>query len=222
MKRTLLILSAATLLFTACNNEVKSDTAANDDSSKSKTADASMTSNDPAPVKMSREEMDKAWMENMTPGEMHKVIASTNGTWDCDITHWMGIDSTPMKSKGTTVSKSAFNGLFQESEHTGDMMGMKFTGKETMGYDNSKKKFVSTWYDNMGSMIIYSTGDYDAAAKTITMTGDCINPATGKPMNLKWVYKLTDNDNMVMEMWGPDMATGKEYKSMEIVMKRKK
>ena len=221
MKRTLLILSAATLLFTACNNEVKSDTATNNDSADSKTA-GSTTSSDSEPVKMSREEMDKAWMESMTPGEMHKVIAATNGTWDCDITHWMGIDSTPMKSKGTTVSKSAFNGLFQESEHAGEMMGMKFVGKETMGYDNTKKKFVSTWYDNMGSMIIYSTGDYDAGTKTITMSGDCTNPATKKPMTLKWVYKITDNDNMVMEMWGPDMATGKEFKNMEIVMKRKK
>src|SRR5688572_6268827 len=194
MKRTLLILSAATFLFTACNNEAKTDTATNNDTANTKTADASKTSSDFEPVNMTEEEMNKKWIENMTPGEMHKVLATYAGTWDCDITHWMKPDTAGIQSKGTSVGKVAFNGLFVESEYKGPMMGMEFVGKETLGYDNGKKKFVSSFHSNMGSGVMVMEGDYDAATKTISFSGNCTNPLNGGSMHIRSNYKIIDDN----------------------------
>ncbi len=33
--------------------------------------------------------MNKAMMEYATPGEMHKMLAMSNGNWSEDITFWM-------------------------------------------------------------------------------------------------------------------------------------
>jgi hypothetical protein len=222
MKLTLLTICAATVLFTACNNETKSDSATNKDTGN-KTAGATTESESKPPaVKLTKEEMDKKWMESITPGEMHKVLAATAGKWDCDVTMWMGADSAGVKSKATSVSKVALNGLFVENEHSGDMMGMPFVGKGVTGYDNTKKKFVSSWYDNMSSGVLLMEGDYDPATKTLSFAGDCVNPVNGEHFTLKEKFKTVDENTQIMEMYSPDMATGKEYKNMEIVMKRKK
>ena len=34
----------------------------------------------------------KAWMDYMTPGPMHKMMAMATGTWNTDITFWMAPD----------------------------------------------------------------------------------------------------------------------------------
>ena len=47
------------------------------------------------------------------------------------------------------------------------MMDMSFTGMAIEGYDNVKKKFVSSWIDNMGTMILNSEGTYDPAAQDL-------------------------------------------------------
>ena len=51
------------------------------------------------------------------------------------------------------------NGLYQESNHTGDMMGIRcFTARVVVAYDNHRKEFISTWIDNMGSGIMVLKG----------------------------------------------------------------
>jgi hypothetical protein len=49
-----------------------------------------------------------------------------------------------------------------------------------------------------------------------------IDPATGRECDFKEVYKIIDDNNQVMEMYGPDPKTGQQYKSMEIKLTRKK
>jgi hypothetical protein len=61
-------------------------------------------------------------------------------------------------------------------------------------------------------------GTYDEASKTTTYTGKVLCPANGKWAEMKQVMKKVDDKTMVMEMYGPDMKTGKPYKSMEMKM----
>jgi hypothetical protein len=58
--------------------------------------------------------------------------------------------------------------------------GYAFPGHSIMGYDNAKKMFVNTWIDNMGSGMIFMTGTYDDATKSLTLTGKQTNPRTVK------------------------------------------
>jgi hypothetical protein len=162
----------------------------------------------------------KAYQDFMTPGVMHQWMAKHVGTWEADVTSFMN-PSSPEKSKATEIVKMAMNGLYQMGDFSSTMMGMPMTGHSTMAYDNAKKKFVLTWIDNMGSGIVYMTGTYDEATKTLELKGKQTDPITGKDTDIRQVNKYIDADNYTMAMYGPGMD-GKEMKFMEGTFKRKK
>lgn len=163
----------------------------------------------------------KSWMEYMTPGDVHKMMASWDGTWNGDVTMWMAPGTEPMKSTATATSKMAMGGRYQISEHTGSFNGMPFEGKSILAYDNIKKVFESIWIDNMGTGIMHISGPWDAATKTITLTGKSIDPTSGKEISVRETFRIIDDNTQVMEMFMPT-PDGKEFKTMEIKMTRKK
>lgn len=166
--------------------------------------------------------MMKNWESYMTPTDAHKIMASWDGSWVGEVSMWQTPDATPEKSTGTTVNKMIFGGRYQQSTHTGNMMGMPFEGMSTMGYDNAKKIFTSTWIDNMGTGTMVLEGPWDAASKTLTLTGKVIDPSAGNAneLTVRETYKVVDDKNHVMEMYcnGKD---GKEFKTMEIKFTKK-
>ena len=163
----------------------------------------------------------KAWQEFMTPGAMHKWMASHAGTWEAEVTQWMDPSAPPTKSKATDVVKMTMNGLYQVADFSSRMMGMPMMGHSTLGYDNAKKKFVMTWIDNLGSGIVYMTGTYDEATKTLELRGKQTDPMTGTDSDIRQVNKYIDSDTYTMAMYGAGMD-GKEMKFMEGTFKRKK
>ena len=81
-----------------------------------------------------------------------------------------------------------------------------------------KKVFTSSWVDNMGTGILNMEGPYNAATKTITLTGSEVDPMSGKEMKMRETIKVIDNNTQVTEMY--NMTGGKEVKTMEIKLKR--
>jgi len=224
MKRIALAICSATLLLISCNNsadtkENKKDSSANSTMS-STSAD---TKKEEAWVPVDSATEMKAMMDYGTPGEMHKMLAASNGTWNGDVTMWHHEGAPAQKSTSTAVNTMIMGGRYQSSKHTGNMMGMPFEGQSITAYDNAKKKFVSTWIDNFGTGIMMMEGNWDNATKTMTMSGsmpDVCRP--GKECTMREVFTMVDDNTQKMEMYGPDPKTGKEFKTMEIVMTRKK
>ena len=219
MKRILLTTCAAVFLLVACNSDKKAE-----EKTASETSDSKMDEKKDekkAWIPIDSAMMDKAWKESMTLGEPHKMLAKSEGTWNGEVTMWMADGAPPMKSTSTAVNKMIYGGLYQQSTHTGNMMGMPFQGSSVMGYDNLKKEYFSTWIDNMGSGILVSTGNWDDATKTLNLSGEmkCMN---GQDATLREVFRVVDDNNQVLEMYGPDPKTGKEFKTMEIKYTRKK
>lgn len=213
MKR-LTIAICSLFLFGACNNETKTESVASDSTSASDTATtAPVTPPDSATIA-------KAWQEYMTPGKMHKMMATWDGTWNGDVTMWMTPSDPPMKSTATSTSKMIFNGLYLESVNKGNFGGMPFEGKSILAYDKAKKKFISTWIDNMGCGIMIMEGDYDSTTKTLNFTGKMTNPVDGKELAMRETVQIIDDKTQLMKMYGPDY-TGKEFQTMEIRMTRK-
>lgn len=93
----------------------------------------------------------KAWQDYMTPGDVHKMMAKYNGEWNEEVTMWMAPGAPPTVSKATAKNEMIMGGRYQLSKSTGNMMGMPFEGMSTVGYDNAKKQFTSTWIDNFGT-----------------------------------------------------------------------
>ena len=174
-----------------------------------------------APPAMSAEE--KAAMDAMEkmagPGPAHKAIADLAGTWDAEVTMYMG--PTPEKSKGTSENRLVLGGRWVEQRFTSEMMGRPFEGLGYTGYDNFKKKYVGTWMDNMTTAVMVSEGTFDAAGKVMTSTSTMDDFMTGKPTLVRMTSTIVDADNHRFEMFGPG-PDGKEMKQMEIHYRRRK
>jgi hypothetical protein len=163
----------------------------------------------------------KAWMEYMTPGEIHKEMAKWDGEWNEDLTMWMAPGAPAQKSTATCVNKMILGGRYQSSMHTGSFNGMPFEGMSTVAYDNVKKTFVTTWIDNMGTGMMVMEGKWDEKTKTLNTKGKQTDPMTGKDMAVRETFQIIDDNTQKMEMFMTP-AGGKEYKSMEVVFTRKK
>lgn len=216
MKKQVFYLSVCSFLLFACNN------ATTDKQSNDTIATESATAADteePWVAVDSATEM-KAWMDYATPGEMHNMLAASNGTWNCETTMWMNSDAAPIKSTAKMVNKMVLGGRYQQSTYSGDMMGMPFEGMATVGYDNYLKKFISTWVDNMGTGVMTMEGTWDSTARKISFSGTMTNFVNGRECRMREVYTFVDANTEMMEMYGPDSRTGKEYKTMEMKLTR--
>ncbi len=174
--------------------------------------------------------MMKAMMEMSNLNENHKLLASMNGEFTYVVKMWMNGDSSskPQEWTGTATRKSIMDGRFsvmdvkgkiQMPGPDGKMKDMDFAGHALDGYDNAKKKFVSTWVDSMGTGIMMMTGTYDAASKTFTYTGE-YEMMPGMVQKVREVLKTPDANHMTLEYF--EDRGGQEAKTMQIDYTRKK
>ena len=219
MKKTTLTICTAALLLFACNNEKKTDEGkTGKDTAKSAMSDGKMNEVTAMPDSAT---MMKNWQAYMTPGDMHAMLAKSAGTWTSNVTMWQAPGAPPATSTGTAVNKMIMGGRYLEGSNSGNMMGMPFEGRSVTAYDNAKKVFINSWIDNMGTGIMNMEGPWDDAGKSINFTGKGMDPMTMKESNYRETFKMVDDNNQVMEMYGPGPG-GNEFKMMEIKFTRKK
>ena len=218
MKLFPLTICAAAILLFSCNNATeKKEDAVKTDSTK--TTEQPVAKETPPPPPDSAT-MAKAWQDFATPGAMHKWMEKTNGTWEGEVSQWMDPAAPPTKAKAINVQSSAMGGRYVIGKFSSTMMGQPFNGMSTMGYDNSKKLFVSTWIDDMGTGIIYMTGTYDEAGKMLNLKGHQTDPVSGKDTDIREEMKMIDDNTYTMSMYGSGVD-GKEMKFMEGTFKKK-
>ena len=174
------------------------------------------------------QEMMKQMMEMSKLNENHKLLSEMNGNWNFAIKMWMNPDpnAKPQESKGSATRKDIMGGRYVMMDVTGKMQmpgedgkmkDMQFKGMGIEGYDNVKKKFVSSWIDNMGTGIQFSEGAYDPATKTFTYTSE-VEMMPGMKTPVREVIKVPDNNHMTLEWY--ENRGGQEKKTMEIAYTR--
>lgn len=173
------------------------------------------------PAAMSEAEMQAKWTEYATPSAGHQALQQRIGKWSMVVKMTMAPGAPPVVSNGTSEHKWVMDGRFVEDTTESEVMGQPFHGKGLVGYDNLKKKYVSTWIDNMSTGVMTGQGTYDAAHKTWNFTTEQPNFASGTYSKARSVEKFTDNDHFVMQMFGPG-PDGKEMMGMEIEYTRMK
>ena len=115
--------------------------------------------------------------------------------------------------------KMVLDGRFLQQEFSGDMMGHPYSGIGISGYDNLRKRYVSTWIDTMGTGVFVMDGTGSADGKTITLKGQHAELGGGQ-MSHRAIWKLVDANTQIFEMYGTH-GHGKEMKMMEITYTRK-
>lgn len=168
---------------------------------------------------MDMQAMMEAYSKLATPSEPHKQFASLAGSWSTKTKEWMEPGKPPMESTGSAEMKMVLDGRFLQQEFTGDMMGHSYSGIGISGYDNLRKRYVSTWIDTMGTGIFTMEGTASADGKTITLKGQHAELGGGQ-MTHRAVWKIVDDNTQTFDMYGTHRG-GKEMKMMEITYTRK-
>jgi hypothetical protein len=154
-------------------------------------------------------------MKNAAPGPDHKALEPFVGTWKATVKSWWA-PGEPQVTEGTMVNSMIMGGRVLEGRFTGTMMGQPFTGLSQMGFDNSKKEYWSTWFDDMSTTMMMQTGG-PMKDKTIVLTG-MSEGMDGKPMQCTGTTKVVDANKHVFTMTGK--VQGKDVPLMEITYTR--
>ena len=168
---------------------------------------------------MDQQEMMEVYKQLGTPGEPHKQLASLEGAWTTQAKEWMEPGKPPMESTGTADFKMLLDGHYLHQDYHGSMMGQPYNGMGVTGYDNLRKKYVSTWIASMDTGIFMMEGTASPDGKTITMKGQHAEPGGGL-MTHRAVWKLVDANTQIFEMYGAEKGK-KETKMLEITYTRK-
>ena len=163
----------------------------------------------------------KAMMAYAAPGDIHKMMAKSVGTWTGAISMWMQPNTSPITSTAEMKNEMILGGRYLKGTNSGNFMGQPFEGISVTGYDNAKKVFINNWIDNMGTGMMTLTGTWDAATNSITFKGTMVDPASGKDVPVRQVLKFVDDNHQVMEMYASAGAGGAEFKTMEIKFTKK-
>ena len=161
-----------------------------------------------------------AWIKHMTPSKIHETLAKDNGQWSEEMTIWESRKSEPTTTTFKVDIRMILGGRYQESIHKGSIMGMSFEGRNTLAFNNTTQEYVSTWIDNMGTGIIIMKGHFNAGTKSIDLEGKVVDPLTRKEKKVREIYTFVDSNTHRMEMFDTGYD-GKEFKSMEAILKRK-
>ena len=154
-----------------------------------------------------------------SPGEHHKHLELLAGQWTTRARFWQTPDAPVMESTGTAEHKMILGGRFLQTTYEGEFAGMPFAGTGIVAYDRYTKKYVETWVDSMGTMVMISEGACEDAGKLRTMVADFDDPMTQRRVQMRSVYRVLDPDHYVLEMYGPDLE-GKEFKAFELLHTR--
>lgn len=176
---------------------------------------------DAPPMSPEEMEMMQKWMAYAMPGPEHAILAKKAGTWDHHVKWWMDPNGEPAESRGSSEHKMIMGGRYLVDRNTGDTPFGPFEGMGCTGYDNLKKKYVTTWIDNMGTGIMFSEGTYDPETETLTFTGESPDIMNGGFKTVRTVERWTGEDTWVMEMYevNPD---GTEFMAMQVTCTRRK
>ena len=156
-----------------------------------------------------------------TPSRAHKRLDVFAGVWAARMSLWMDPSRPPTTSEGTFEQKWILEGRFLQQTYEGEFMGRPFSCVGYIGYDNYRKKYISTWMDSAGTTIYTRTGEFDSAGKTLTLTGEIDDYVRGQSIPVRDRMVVVSPSEFVFETWeaGPD---GEDVKIMEVRYTRKR
>jgi hypothetical protein len=164
---------------------------------------------------------EKAWLEYMSPGPMHQLLAKYTGTWNQEISVWMNEGAAPQKMTITSTNSMILGGRYLERKQAGDMGGTPYEGVEIIAYDNAAQKFISTSYDNLGTSMLRMKGQWDMPTRTITFNGEMTDPVKKAVVKIRSVMKFVDADHILIQQYDKK-GDEPEKRSSEIKLSRKK
>jgi uncharacterized protein DUF1579 len=156
----------------------------------------------------------------MRTNENHTILSTWAGDWNGAATVWRMPDTTAVFATERMASEMTMGGRYLVSNITGKIEDTSFEAQGTLGYDNAKKVFVSTWIDNFGTGITELEGNWNNAEHQLELKGKMTDPVTGKEADARENIRAIDKNNQFLELILYPGDKNKEQKLMEIKYSR--
>jgi hypothetical protein len=127
------------------------------------------------------------------PGPEHAMLKEMAGAWKGKF------KMQGTESDCTCTYRMELGDLWLTSTFQTKMGDQTFRGRGMDTYDAASKKFKTVWFDSMSTKPMLMDGTYDAATKTMTMTGMATGP-DGKEVKHTITTTMPDKDTMKSRM----------------------
>lgn len=152
----------------------------------------------------------------MTPGEMHRLLATLEGEWSYTSTAYLVPDAPPIESAGTATKRMILGGRWLEEVHLGEFLGAPFEGRSLTGWDNLAKEFRGVWIDNVSTGLIESRGRLEVDGKSFTLEAEILDPLTERRQKVRMVTRILGVDHHEFEYFS---KSAKEPERREMVIR---
>ena len=143
----------------------------------------------------------------LTPNENHQWLGQFIGEWDATSRIWMMPGQAPMESKGKASVRWLVEGRWIISESDMTMFGMPVKTTAILGYDNFKKKYVSTTVDSFQTCMLNAEGFRDQAGTALHLYGPMDEYLTGEnDKTVRYTHRIVSPDKRILEVH--DLAIG--------------
>ncbi|KLU06771.1 hypothetical protein RISK_001085 [Rhodopirellula islandica] len=105
------------------------------------------------------------------PTQEHQWLQQFSGVWTTKSESSMGPDQPPVQSEGKMTSRM-LGGFWLTNTMEGDYAGTPMHGIQTIGFDETKQKYVGTWIDSVTSMMWHYEGQVDSTGKILTLEAE--------------------------------------------------
>ena len=105
-------------------------------------------------------------------------------------------------------------GRYIQFEIMGESAAGHYEARSVMGWDNLKKVYVKTWFDNMSTGIMTMEGILNEEKNSIEFRGTVMDPASHQPVPVRQVLNMSNPQLHILEVYTD--YKGKEFKAMEI------
>ena len=161
----------------------------------------------------------KILTEAAKPSAEHARLEPLIGNWTYTGKSWLFPNQQAVEMQGTIEREWVLGGRFIEERYAGTGIDGKpgFEGRALLGYDNTQKKFTSSFICNQGTGTFTGLGIADAAG-TFTFQTQSFCPIAKKIVHGREVLRIEGSDRVVHESYVTE--EGKERKIMEYVAVR--
>lgn len=155
----------------------------------------------------------------MTQAAQTQSLTALTGEWEGPTQTWFDPGSPVREARTSGRIRSVAGGNAVIYEYESSLDGEPFTGAFFLGFDEARRKFVSSWADSFhtGTSVMQSEGDEDPGT-LLNVLGSY--EAGGQRWGWRTVFRLEAPDHLVYQAFNifPD---GTEYRGIETHLKRK-
>ncbi len=149
----------------------------------------------------------------------HQRLAAMVGTWDVDLTFWFQPGGPGVASKGTSVIRPLFDGLFVEERIEGTLSGAPYAILAWTGYNTSTHEYEATRIASTNTIRIAESGGYDEQTRQFELKADYT--MAGDTWHQRTTIDLVSADSMVAASY-LSFGNVPEWKGVEVRYTRRR